>query len=59
MLFRSLSSGVVADDGLEDDEDEREVDDREPEERPERLPDPIAVKAGMFQGIDPMTSIGR
>ena len=37
---RDLLAGVVAGDDLEDDEYEREVDDREPEERPERLPAP-------------------
>ena len=45
---RDLPGGVVAGDDLEDDEDEREVDDREPEECPEGFTDPVAVETGVF-----------
>ncbi len=50
---RDLAAGVVAGDDLEDDEDEREVDDREPEESFERFPDPVAVETGVLECIHP------
>ena len=50
--MRSATRGVVAGEDLEDDVDEREVDDREPEECPERLPDPVAVQAGVLPGTN-------
>ncbi len=56
---RDLPGGVVASDGLGDDVDEREVDDREPEECPERLPHPVAVKARVLEGIDPDDEQGK
>ena len=50
---RDLPAGVVAGDDLEDDEDEREVDDREPEEGFEGFPHPIGIEAGVLEGVDP------
>jgi|GEM_PF-3723863 len=50
---RDLPAGVVAGDDLEDDEDEGKVDDGEPEERPQGLPHPVTVEAGVFERIHP------
>ncbi|MCK9299494.1 MAG: hypothetical protein M0P21_11115 [Methanoculleus sp.] len=41
---RDLAAKVVAGDDLEDDEDEREIDDREPEEGFQGLPHPVGVE---------------
>ena len=49
---RDLPAGVVAGDGLEDDEDEREIDDREPEEDFEGFPYPVAVETGILLGTN-------
>ncbi|WP_214021224.1 hypothetical protein [Methanoculleus sp.] len=59
---RYLHAEVLAGDGLEDDEYKREVDDREPEEGPERLAHPVAVETGVLEGVntdDEHGKIGR
>ena len=56
---RYLPCMVLAGDDLEDDEDEREVDDREPEEGFEGLPHPVAVEAGVLEGVDPDDEHGQ
>ena len=50
---RYLPAAVLAGDDLEDDEYEREIDDREPEEGFEGFPHPVAVETGVLEGVDP------
>ncbi|BBL68227.1 hypothetical protein MchiMG62_14080 [Methanoculleus chikugoensis] len=49
---RDLPAEAPAGDDLEDDEDERDADDREPEERPERLLHPVGVETGVLLGTN-------
>ncbi len=49
---RYLPAEVSAGDYLEEDEDKREVDDREPEERSQGLQHPVAVEIGVLEGVD-------
>ena len=56
---RDLPAEVVAGDDLEDDEDEREVDDREPEEGFEGFPHPVGIHARVLEGVDPEDEHGK